>query len=464
MRFKSFLVLGLASSFSGFAFAQVDINHVYTECLPLETEDLRNQLIRHLSEQISVSSQSQLSQQRVLTGRQLSSIYKDQSSQTSNIRLQNIDFDTQESQLCASVGLSSIVSHWQATAQRLDSFAAINLPADQQARAETLDRWIEDLDYLILNFGVVASHVKRPGNTPNNTAFLSQMEKTRSDMKDLRAEVHLQSIRFVVTDTQPAKLVLNGKQINQGEQIYLPVGRHSYSVTSFDGEYKRTGTLVLKESGSETISYDFRMDRRLAGLSQGMRSTLSSGKSWLGDVQNERALRDVANSYKDKTKRFELTYSFAQPSGDYSKYEDANLFRLSYLDYRGVLRYGYGAGYGESSKVKSYEVFGTVMLQAPTMGADSKPMHIRSIAIIPAVGLDLGLGYYQSKASDGTTIDRYSKSVADAAEFGYDNLVVRGRASLDFVIMKELAVVLGYEYAFRMNRSQGLNLGVNVRF
>jgi hypothetical protein len=429
----------------------------------------RQQILHDLAQQIYVKVQSQLQQQVTVSEEKSSQSSQLMQRVESNVRLQGITWQVEAGQSCASVTSESLAKQWNATARQAVGYRANDLPQDNRQRASLLDRWLDDIAYVVAAYNALAEEVEIPADQ-SATTFLQQMNQRFASLSDERSRVKLQYVRIIVEDEAPPRVNINNRRVESGNQVWLDVGSHSWSAVSHDAKFSRTGTIDLAESGMVEIKVDFAAERSRSAVISGATSALSatggavaSGLSWITETKDEAALIRVGRAYKDRAQRIEIGYSMARPEDHWRDWQSPNAWRLTTMTYGGAVRFGYGVSYGEKEEGQIVEVFGSGMLHLTSIGAKGVPFHLRSIAIIPALGVDIGAGRH-TLYRQGQTLSNFSTSGDAAENTQRDNLIVRGKLAADIVLMPELALVIGYEWNYRMDKARGVYYALNFKF
>jgi len=155
----------------------------------------------------------------------------------------------------------------------------------------------------------------------------------------------------------------------------------------------------------------------------------------------------------------QLQYVRLQPKADYEQLPPLEGGMISWLTAKDYLQYGYALLHAESASSKAIEWLFIGDLKLVRLGGEGNPLVVfNTLALVPFVGIEVGLGYHQH------TLEGETEAVSSFGDsFLKDHGVARLRAGLSVPFNDFLAINALYAKSFSMDESTVLRLGASVK-
>lgn len=326
------------------------------------------------------------------------------------------------------------------------------------------------------------------------------------------------SVRFnVIGDME--RLVVDNHPENPGSDLLLQAGKHTYAIYSAttcplqkEFELREGEALVITETMADYALPEILIDTNKRGKTTlllsgsevpvGRVHAIKRCKGELayhvicrdeGETQEEQGIITLepglkANRYftfyapSERSgiakraedfkagNRLELFYGYTRLPAEFEgdgAYEGIRFLRANYLTTAQGLRCGPGIAYGVSgSHAASAEALYTMALQFTGFGAGDKALHIGTLAaIIPFIGIEVGLGYHEYYDSKNkTTISRFKKKADEADEaFVRDHVIARALMGVDLAFSDILSLQLYVKKGWTMEEDTLMGAGISLR-
>jgi hypothetical protein len=329
------------------------------------------------------------------------------------------------------------------------------------------------------------------------------LDAVRARIEDMLSKLNPQSLRFDIS-TPGARVSIGDRQQPLQRKITWPAGQVRYIVTA-PGYCALEATAELKpledkvvtvELSKRTLprvsfeSNDPRASLRINGhgwnhgapyqasTCEGVlayEATLHGAESLKGTVplhpgqdekvsldfvrpQDREHLARTARAFVDAM-ALRAAYSIGVPLHSEVKATAVHTMRVDVTWAYHALRYGGGVAYGfAKGDVQAFEAFGVLALQLTDVGG-GQPIHLgRSVALIPYLSVDLGLGYH------GLTRDVPMAERGDFGGFRDSHLIARGSLGTFLTLNPYFALSFEGSYDLTMEQPLAFMAGAQVHF
>lgn len=374
-------------------------------------------------------------------------------------------------------------------AEKTKHYIPSNLPGHPMEKSEMLSAWLADIE--------TTKHLA--------TAFSRDMKERAPHKRLIRQERELKDLSrqffgqpLVIHSARAnSELLLNGQPAMLGEELFLPTGKHRYSVKA-PGHCEVAESVTLEPGQAKTLHVTLEPFPRITfSCNQpGARLTVSGSrwrlgrekiidqcegdfnyivayrtKSATGSIQlrpglqtTERVslytdddikrLRSMAEVFTlDSSVEVGYTLSIAGSGEDMN---NIHKVVVAYFQNYPFIRYGGVAAYGRSTSSTPSETIGawaSLYFQLSEIGSRSRPLHIRGILpIIPFAGIDAGLEYI-----DSNDFENDEKNITDHGIFR-----IIGGAQVP--VNRHFEIRCFYSKNFFMEKASGIGTVLSVRF
>jgi hypothetical protein len=391
------------------------------------------------------------------------------SSVKSDVLLVDVHITHEEDQICAETSKIALKKYAETLAKKASRYNTNTLPKEQIAKADLLDSWLADIE----NSNNLLSLFPDLSNQ-----YQTMITDKRTSFRHIRSLLHTQYAKFIVIGDERARIEIGNKSFFPNENIYLPVGEYSYQVMPNDAnkEHIITGTFELESHESQTIEADIdaiiASEKRTAAAKQLASDTADSisetgkniGSFITGDDETTKILQKRTKAFSKRSKHVELIYGLPKASNNFKSLESLKRYEINLLKNHQWLVYGLGAVYGKGDKSYEAEFNAHLRLQIVSIGNDT-PFHISSVAIVPYIGMTVGIGYHEiyddAQGKIITNFPRPNKN--EEQEFAYrDEMVRRLGGGIDIVLSDFIALKITYDKTYSMREDTRVGFGLKL--
>ena len=471
-----------------------------------------------LAKSIYVSVNSSFEKNESVSGDEIQRDMKNWSKQSTNIKLINVQIETNETVVCANIKTEDLELSLNGLVAEVNSFNISNISKNhKEAKAQLLKK-IRDCQS-----GIYLASVLDKNGTVSNLNRKMQLFQTRLET------VFAQSIRFNLPN-QNLKIYIDGnrERYKINEDIPLKIGEHQYTIKSkkhcdisgnFNLEVENNiiiDNIDLEDHLYPRITFTSNKDKQFikfsvdnknlaigqehifkkcsgeliyrAEYSDGSYNDVEDGKIAIssgtvkdihleflsiGDIKN---LQNQTQPYKSG-ERLEFLYSYGYAEDNqYNK--DTHNISFNLLIHKRFFRYGYGGMLGldnfSNPDIKILELYYQVAVQFTSFGDNDLPLRIgNSFSFIPYGGVQFGVGYHEYKYGDEKiyqyprTGDGDAKKLpADYDIFNWkrDLIVLKPIIGIDFILSKGFAIKIFAERNIFIDERWNIGTGLSVEF
>ncbi|KZZ44238.1 MAG: hypothetical protein MK185_06875 [Saccharospirillaceae bacterium] len=428
---------------------------------------------------------------------------------STTLKLTGVKVERENKQYCAYLNRDDLLQSAKNYYQQSRNYQIKNLPQQVRPRIDTLEQWLQDLEQIRLLGILFASEFPQ--------GWQKKLQRQVKTLTDERSGLHPQAITIRVNNKR-SKIYLAGKIIQSGEDRYLPIGDYQYRVTT-PGFCEVSGEVTLDSRSDEKVQIDlddYRLPMMQLGTNKPKQVQLmvdgkrrQAGESFTiercdGEISVVATFRDGRTQSEDRSyrlepgadiedyfrfysardlrdlqqladqfssgSRLEIKYGYSYVPDEVEtvatdEFDGLHQTRINYLFMNKWLRHGPGIMVAQAKGKYSGDILYNLGLQLTNVGK-GQPLHIYgTVAFVPFINMQLGVGYHEYASEDGERfIHNFPEKAEDEDEdFARDFLVARLGGGLDISLSKWVGIQLFADQSFTQEKTAQAGIGLTLK-